>query len=350
MIDHEYSSKECVYPVKLMNLSRADNKTEKYYIKQDICNIYNVCYMNSSIQCLFHLKDFIHNILSCKGGKLIDATTNLLKDMLKLKNKGRILSVTKIKEEMGEKFKIYDEDNQEDAKVFIVNYLDILHKEISDKNNTQKIIPKYNEDDKECFIKFYYKFCNKKGSSFIIDLFYGILRTKKYCIDCKILFSKNFSSFNILELPIYDLSINNNSVLDFYDILKSYISPKTICNLTCGKCGKQVVSLTEIYFLPKYLIICFGRYFDEVFIGNSIKFPKIIDFKKFLINEIDNNYIYNLKSIIFYRKIGKNGHYSASCLNNNNWIYFDDQYVGEFDQNSFNEIPIILFYEKENKN
>ena len=48
---------------------------------------------------------------------------------------------------LGERLKIYDEDNQEDAKVVIINYLDILHKEISDKNNTQKIIPKYRKDE-----------------------------------------------------------------------------------------------------------------------------------------------------------------------------------------------------------
>jgi len=351
------TQKEFIYPTKLLNLSRVNKKTEKKYLKKNISNIYNICYMNSSIQCLFHCRDFINKILEYKEeklevvGKLTEATVNLIKDMLNPQNKKKDLTVSEIKEVMGESIELYKENNQEDANEFISNYLNLLHEEIADKNNIPDIIKPNNEDYAECFNNFFNKFYMKKGSSFILDLFYGILRTKKYCNSCKTVFSKNFSSFNILELPIYFLSKDNKDTLNFVEILINYTSQKKILNAHCKKCKGQAYSLTEIYELPKYLIIYFGRYNDDYFIENNIDFPKEMDFKNFIIKENKNylnNYNYKLKSIIFYTTIEKIGHYCASCLNNNNWIYFDDDYIEKYNEKSSNGIPIILFYEKDN--
>lgn len=352
--------KEFIYPNKLLNLSRVNKKIERKYSKKKISNIYNICYMNSSIQCLFHCRDFINKILEYKKekfevGKLTESTVNLIKDMLNPQNKNKDLTVTEIKEAMGESIELYKENKQEDANEFISNYLNLLHEEISDKDkiNIKKNIEINNEDDRECFNNFFYKFYIKKGSSFILDLFYGILRTKKYCNICKNTFSKNFSSFNILELPIYSLSKDNKDTLNFEEILINYSSQKKILNAKCQYCdnGKVYSSLTEIYELPKYLIIYFGRYNDDNFIENNIDYPKEMDFKNFIIKEKRTNlynYNYKLRSIIFYTTIGKKGHYCASCLNNNNWIYFDDHYIDNYNEKSSNGVPIILFYEKDN--
>lgn len=348
---------EFIYPTKLLNLSRVNKKIEKKYLKKNISNIYNICYMNSSIQCLFHCRDFINKILEYKEeklkvvGKLTEATINLIKDMLNQQNDKKDLTVSEIKEVMGESIELYKENNQEDANEFISNYLNLLHEEIADKNNITNIIEINDEDYTECFNNFFYKFYMKKGGSFILDLFYGILRTKKYCNSCKNILSKNFSSFNILELPLYYLSKNNQESLNFVEILIYHTSQKKILNACCKNCKGQAYSLTEIYELPKYLIIYFGRYNDDNFIENNIDYPKEMDFKNFIIKENRknlNNYNYKLRSIIFYTTIDKKGHYCASCLNNNNWIYFDDHYIEKYNEKSSNGIPIILFYEKDN--
>lgn len=343
--------KQFVYPVRFLNLSRVNRKIENYYIKNKITNIYNVCYMNSSIQCLFYLNDFINNIRNCKGENLTNATVNLINDMTNPKNKDKIFSVSEIKKAMGEKIEIYQENNQEDVNEFISNYLDLLHQEISNKNASREImIPIMNEEDKESFLKFYNRFYIKKGSSFILDLFYGILHIKKYC-KCKT-FSKSFSSFKILELPIFSLSKYNTNILQLEEILNTYISPTKISNSFCQECKTQIYSQTTFYALPKYFIIYFGRKYDNTFIESKINFSKKMDLKNFLNKEIrndSNDYIYNLKSIIFYRSIGKKGHYSTSCRIGNNWIYFDDHYILNYNEDFFfNGIPIILFYEKEN--
>ena len=340
-----------VYPVKLLNLSRVNRIIENYYFGKKITNIYNVCYMNSSIQCLFNLNDFISNIINYKGGNLTKATVNLINDMINQKNKENLFSVSEIKKAMGEKIEIYKENNQEDANEFITYYLDLLHKEILNKNiSREKIISIKNEEDKERFLKYYNKFCVKKGSSFILDLFYIILHTKKYC-NCNTL-SKTFSSMNLLELPIYSSLVKDHTnVIRLEEILNAFISPNKISNLFCEKCQAQIFSQTTFYVLPQYLIIYFGRKNDDNFIGNKIDFPKSIDLKKFLNQDIRNdlsNYNYNLKSIILYRSIGKKGHYSSCLRNGNVWIYCDDHYIKNYKEMVLIGIPIILFYEKEN--
>ena len=347
----KYSKEKKVYPVKLVNLSRINRTIEHYFIKNKINNIYNICYMNSSIQCLFYLNDFINNIIKCKGGNLTNATINLINDMTNEKNKENLFSVSKIKKAMGEKIEIYQENNQEDANEFISNYIELLHKEISNKNTSREImISIKNEEERKCFLKYYNKLNIKKGSSFIFDLFYGILHTQKYC-KCHT-FSKTFSSFNTLELPIYSsLLKDHTNILQLEELLNTYISPTKILNSFCEECKSQKYSLTTFYVLPKYLIIYFGRKNSDTFIENEIDFPKTIDLKKYLNKEIRNNssdYIYNLKSIITHKNIGKKGHYFSYCRNDNDWTYFDDHYIGNYKKIFIYGIPIILFYEKTN--
>ena len=50
----------------------------------------NICYMNSNIQCLFHLKDFTDNITNTavyNKGDMIRATSNLIIEEIKSFNK-----------------------------------------------------------------------------------------------------------------------------------------------------------------------------------------------------------------------------------------------------------------------
>ena len=64
-------------PVGLTNMSRQGQKKIK-----KIKNLYNTCYINSSIQCLFRLEQFINNILNSSEGKLSNATKNLIINMI----------------------------------------------------------------------------------------------------------------------------------------------------------------------------------------------------------------------------------------------------------------------------
>ena len=67
-------------PVGLLNFSRKDQKISGYNNYKDL-NLWNACYINASIQCLFRLDEFVKNILKYEGGNLTKATRNLINKM-----------------------------------------------------------------------------------------------------------------------------------------------------------------------------------------------------------------------------------------------------------------------------
>lgn len=328
-------------PVGLINLSR---KGQKNYKKLKNSNLYNTCYINSSIQCLFRLDKFINKTLKISGGKLVEAIKNLIKDM---KNKCNIISVSAIKEAMAQFDEKYNSINPQDANEFISDFLDGLFQETLIKNNNINNEIKINNDWDENYYHFLNRFY-KNGKSFISDLFYGILRTEKKCEICKNNFSIKYHSFNIIDLPLNNVQSNKN-IIEMEEIITKFISKKEL-DITCKKCNKNIYIKTDFYKLPNYLILYFERNYTN-YIKNDINILKTIDFNYFLEKTESNNFIYSIKGIIYYSFLKDNKtHYSSSCLIDNKWYYFDDNYY-ESSEEMFeyeDDYPIILFYEKKN--
>ena len=337
-------------PVGLINLSRKETNKAKRKIlnnfKKNYKNLYNTCYINSSIQCLFRLEEFIDNLLKCSEGKLSMATKNLIINMrYKNNNENFPLSVSDIKNGMIEYNEKYNYNKPEDVNEFISDYLNILFKEnlIKDSfiNNE-----KNNED--ENYSRFLQK-SNSKGHSFISDLFYGVLRIKNFCKNCDNIILVNYQSFNILDMPIYNLTIKNKTkTLNIKDIIAAYISEKEFSNVTC-KCGSKIYAKTDIYKLPKYLIMYFERKVDNYYIENNIKIKNSLDLDNFLYEKELYGSLYDLKGIIYYSTFDNNiGHYTASCLIDKKWYYFDDDNIIK-NENYIKykgDNIVLLFYEK----
>ncbi len=327
-----------ITPAGLVNKSRIDQKQYKKY--KDF-NSYNTCYINSSLQCLFRLDKFINNIFIYSGGKLVEATKNLINKMI---NKYKYITVSEIKEAMSEYDEKYGGINPEDANEFITDYLDILLEEtrIKDNNLMNKLI--LNGDCNENYLNFLNRFY-KYGKSFISDLFYGILKTEMKCVYCKNIFSIKYHSFSVL-----DLSLNQKKTesLDLKNILSNFVSEKEISNLKCKCCNNNIHSKTLFYKLPNYLIMHIGRNFSNNFIINKINVLNRINMNFFMETNGSGNLIYNLKGIIYYSFLEKNKtHYTSSILIEDKWYYFDDNdfiCTGKLFQYK-NDYPIILFYE-----
>ena len=353
-----------VPPVGLLNLSRKkqiyyehsshNNSSMDFYNDNYNYDLYNICYMNSVIQCLFRLDKFVANILVSEGKNLLNASKDLLIKMINYKaDRNIILSVEKIKKAIEQIDERYKNNNCEDVNEFISNYLDGL---LEETKHEDILVYKENsfldyQVEKPAYIRFFNRFYSKKGDSFILDLFYGELKMQKICSHCKALQSIQFSAFNILELPIYELAkINQYSPINLKDILKEYISENKNNEDICNICHtKSIYSKTEIFKLPKYLIIYFGRTVENDYISSDINFPSQMDFYDFIykkdeINTYDN--VYNLKSVIYYYSIRKKlGHYTASCKCDYKEYYFDDSEVIEKTKANILGNPIILFYE-----
>ena len=348
--NYEKEEKIELNPVGLVNLSRYQKvKNYKSFKKT---SLFNSCYMNASIQCLFRMDRFINTIIKYDGGSLVSATKQLIYDMQQPNNNQ--CSVIDIKNAMGEKEEKYNEEFQEDANEFITNYLNYLIEETRDFG---KFNWYYKPEDGTIFNKFHQRFLKRNGNSFIIDLFYGVFRTEYYCKKCKCVFNIKFSSFNILEIPVIEKdSFQNNESLNIKNLIENFISEKDDIGEICSRCRITIKIKTCLYSLPKCLIIYFNKddYRDNT---NKINISKTINMENYVYDKSliqDNDYYYNLKGIIFYSKYSsKVGHYKAACFVNKEhdekWYYFDDNNV-KTDKNLLriydDENPYLLFYEK----
>lgn len=340
------------------NYSNNSNYNNIYSDYNFINNLSNVCYINSSIQCLFHLKKFVNFIAENSGNSLLlRATRNLLIDMINSNSnnyKNKNLSVHEIKEAMAKVDNRYKYNNQEDANEFISNFLNALLDEISDKSKFKEIYST-NIRDKivgEAYIKFYNKYYKRKGKSFLLDLFYGNFITEKYCKNCNVILSVKFNAFNMLELPIYELSRRKKyySSLTLDEILNSYFSESKIYDDFCEKCNGEVYSRSYIYKLPETLIIYFARSANEEYVNNMISYKKELELSKYLYKEAKyESRNYNLDCVIEHSGNSDFGHYTSLCqIKQDVWYYFSDT-IYKLNRSGFNsENAIILLYKSYN--
>ena len=298
------------------------------------------CYLNSSLQVFFHLDNFnkviMQNSPAFTNKKLTQEYCDLLKKIEK--NNNKIINPIKIKEILSEVEEKYKYDNQEDANEFITLFLNEMLKEVKGIgiNNIKTInIPK-DKSDKEIFEKFYDRFF-KKNNSFLLNLFYGILKKDIFCPNNHKI-KVNFQRFNSIDLP---KKTKENSI---EELLKKYQEKKIIdCEIECQQCGfvDYYYSKTIIYTLPDYIIL-----FSDNPINNIHNFT--IKVNEFYEGENNNNDIYELVGVIGYSGNFKSGHYIAKCkVTKDKWYYFSDSHFSEIENTSIiNEKDVILFFAK----
>ena len=150
-----------------------------------------------------------------------------------------------------------------------------------------------------------------------------------------------------------NINISNNlSYINIYDCLK-YVSEE---KLFCEKCNKKYSKKFEIYKPPLYLIAHFKRFSNKnkgnkiSIIKNSIPiyYNEILNLKDFIINQKNENYLYDLygviiniesSSIIFNNKY----HNKAFCKNQGNWISYDDEKIDKINT-PYDKDAYLLFY------
>jgi ubiquitin C-terminal hydrolase len=323
-------------------------------------NILNNCYLNSSLQLLTRIDEFKKYILNFKEiqtennetkGNLILEFKKMLNLIESSNNKNLIIDPSKLKRVMGCVDERYFEDHQEDSNEFISNFIDAL---LWETGNTKKIEEKIkilnlaDEDEKNAYISFYKKFYKRRGYSFILDLFYGVSKTNKLCKACNKIFTIKFNSFNMIELPIFDLAnTTNNNYLTFDEIINNYLrynKIKSICKYCKNK--EEIYSKISLYTLPKYLIISFGRSINNKYVYTDIKYNDTLRIK----SDFDNfEYNYKLECVIQHSGGANSGHYTALCpkdTSNKIWYRYSDEDCNQDDSNTNfqSKIAIILLY------
>ena len=312
----------------------------------------NNCYLNSSLQLLTRIKELKEEVFNFNEhyedndtqGRLIIEFRSLLQQIEDSKDKELTLNPGRLKRVMGNVDEKYKSNYQEDSNEFIANFISALLSETGNRDKKVKKLNIVNESEKRPYENLYKKFYQRKGDSFVLDLFYGILKVTKKCQKCDNINSIKFNVFNMLELPLNNITKKNNEDLNLDQLLTNFIEEKKY-EETCNNCNSdEVYSKTAIYTLPKYLIISFGRIFDGNYYSDNIKYKKNIKIK----SEFNQEYFfYNLECVIEHSGGLGGGHYTSlipTDKNNDNWIRYSDSYCSGNSYGFESRNAIILLY------
>ena len=326
------------------------NKYNKIY---GFNNDGNNCYLNSSLQLLTRIKDLKNEVFNFQEnyqdndtqGRLIIEFRNILKKIENSTNDNLIINPARLKSIMGNVDERYNSYGQEDSNEFIANFINAILSETANKEIKVKKLNIVNELEKRPYENLYKKFYQRKGNSFILNLFYGITKLTKYCKKCGTINSIKFNVYNMLEFPLYSLAKKyKNKDLTLNDLYNKYIE-EIKNDGTCNNCNEdELYSKTTIYTLPKYLMICLQRTCDNEYFCNNVLYSKNINLK----SEFDNNKSsYTLECVIEHSGGISYGHYTALApvdKDNNIWYRFNDSYCNKFKTDFQSNNAFILLY------
>ena len=347
-----------------------NNNDEFYFLSKikpkGLKNLGGTCYMNATLQCFYHIKEFTSYFLinkkeiKRKNGLLTNGLLDMIEGLSKTNN-SNYYSAYKFKKNLIEIDDIFEGNEGKDSKDLVETILTYCQEELSGDSDFPDftIDPR---DERLMYLDLYYK--NSQADSIIMKLFNFETRNETICTGCGVkcynIACENMLSFSLET--IYKFLTNNkihnndskrkiisvDECLTFYSINNSIRE-----NVFCQYCKKEntIISITGFITLPEIFIMVMSR-------GHREKFECEIDFKE----EIDLIDLYvNMDKIkkerstkytllggtILYGSKG-NGHTVAFCK------HFDNQYYifndSSFYKTSFNKIKnqkvYLLFYQK----
>jgi ubiquitin C-terminal hydrolase len=318
----------------------------KYYKNQEKINgIYgfknnklsNNCFMNSSLQNLFHCNFFLKSMMSItdkklEGKKLANEIKRLTKEIYDEKDD---LDPRNIKDILAETIEKYRYNKQNDANEFIIIFLNQLLKELYEigKYDPGKI--PINEMELDAFNKLEKKFFIK-NKCFLLNLFYGRLKKEYYCENGHLCLVK-FNNFNSLTLPQSKKTNTIEELLNLYQKDKM-IEDTILCNECQKECKYSIKS--KIYSIPKYFILNLEN--ENSYNSPDIIYSNILETKNFMDG---TNKKYYLTSLVSYSGNKQAGHYVAKVLQDNEWYLINDSFYWKIDASEiFDKHTKILFY------
>ena len=345
------------YNLKKINKSYPKKKSS-IQIEKPI-GLYNIdlnCYMNSVIQCLFHIEPFSGFFINGSFSKEEQPISCELKNIfeaLKNRNRGQPYELRNFKEMMGEYDDSFSGSNGADATDLLRYIFSILSGEFFDVNHNDdnEDAPLDDSDENEVY-KDTLKISNPNS---INKLFYFYKKTFYLCKNKHTTFSFDYGAileFNLLEI-INEMKKKNNKKINKISLNDCFMHTQKIIDkyeFYCSKCKKDNIgkSITNIYMTNDYLIIILD-YGKNKQLKIKVIYDEYINIEEFI--EKNSQEYYELVGAVFhYGNSSSSGHYISYCRNNiNNKFYmFNDTYVSESNfQNILNDnFPYILFYKK----
>mgnify|MGYP002856907016 CR=1 FL=1 len=329
-------------------------------------NLGGCCYMNATLQCFYHIREFSNFFMKNKKEIIIKdglLTTGLLDviEGLSRKDSFSCYSPKKFKNNLIEVDDVFEGSEGKDSGDLVQTILTVCQDELGGEPE----LPDFSIDAKdECalFLDLYYK--NSQVNTIIMELFNFYLRIRSRCFGCGTVFY-NILSENMLMLDLKQAFILNEKDKDEKLIGQKKCVSVDEClayysfdgairdNSFCKYCKKNtsIFSIRSFITLPKYLIMVMSRGEKENF-ECDVDFKEDIDLKqsyyklKCIPHEKNTKYIL-FAGTILYGSQGY-GHTVAFCKHFDNQFYiFNDS---TFTKTSFSEIKkqkiYLLFYQK----
>ena len=311
------------------------------------------CYMNSVIQCLFHLNEFRNYfIINDFSEEEYPISFELKNIMMKLinKNEGKSFALTKFKELMSDIDDCFEGSNGADASDLLRYIFSSISSEQTkcgpDISKMSSITIDTNNENK-CFSE-----CQERvGENTALIYITNYIRTVNKCLYKRE--NKLKYAFNGHK-PFYEF--DNQSIIDInfkeYHNINDFFSNMSNINKTiefCPECKNEVDchSVKSLYMTSNYLII-------NIDYGKNMKINKSFDYDYNLYVKVSNsNSLNSFKLLCIVFHIGESslsGHYFACCRNGNQFFKLDDTKVVPISLNDIKNKkeykPYILFYEK----
>jgi len=311
------------------NSQKTKNTDEQNLSLMRLKSNYEKPFINSILQCLIQTKqlsDYFLNNLNCFNN-------NNNKQLLSYKYYEIFQNINnKNFEPFDTNIFINDNNNKiENPKDFLLNFLSVLHTELTINDN--------------------YFNMNQMSKSIITDIFQGISRIKKNCRCCgfNYFMDEPFKYISLDEKDFSSISKNEININEIYmNWKKKKNSNSNIYYTYCQNCNNWTCDENfSVYEFPNNLILILER--NE---NIKINFDEIFNLS-YLDNENVNNFYSYYKLYGVVTKIKKEEHYIASCVNykDNLWYKFDDDEISpikDVKSEVINyEMPLILFYSKD---
>ena len=329
-------------------------KEQKEIKPKGLFNLGLNCYMNSLLQCLFHIKDLRNYFIENK--ELFTDKQPVCKAfaevMYGLKNdENDYYEPKSFKKIMGNVLGLFKGIKAGDAKDLFFHLIDSflteLAKEVdnvgSDSDNVNNIC-----FDKEKAFQHTLKWIDK--DNIIYKTFIGFYESIYNCNIYTNIYSFQEDSFLLFELEKIKKYFKNDK-LSLELCFNYYYREQKNSEFYCNRCSRKQIgkAYEKIYRPPKILVLILDRghgktFTEEIEIDKYIDLKNIIDDKNYI-----NSSIYRLICIATHQgSSSPTGHYTACCLaDDNKYYYFDDTYVHEIkEENLFNNEPYLLFYER----
>ena len=298
-------------------------------------NLHNSCFLNATIQAIFHVPSVRNWLLAYEHKSLVGQSQNKCKCLIciviktlkeSIVNSGKAISPFQLHRLIFLICPSMRIGRQEDSQEFLIHLMDKV-------------------DDTFVSQTFVLPDSILKKTTSLQDLLSGILSSTVTCLDCE------YSSTTVQQFQEIIVSVKTGKK-SLETALKEYFSaePLTYKCKNCRKFSRSASKQLKLLDVPKVLIIVINRYDDYLqkidTKDGDITFKPELNLNKILPIDTDINeqYCYKFASVIEHHGPTKNsGHYTATAQIKGKYYKFNDEEVYDSKFNAIKDAYIIIY-------